>query len=214
MLNEEKIKKFEMENPEFLKNNLVTSFLKIPVNNEVFMATISNPTPENMEKLDILFKNFYFRIRFISHISTTLKFNSINYDKRARLVQNRFSLTLDAPINPFEGDGTFLDLTVDEQAESYFDDNNTNNQSLDEQITCPILHDAFHSLTDKQKEVINLSYVKGLSDTEIGLLLNKSQQAVSKIHKKALANMFNHIKSKENVVNNKDRGNAGGNRTV
>lgn len=56
--NEEKIRKFETENPELLKNDLVISFLETPINKEMYMKTILNPTPENMKELDILFKHF------------------------------------------------------------------------------------------------------------------------------------------------------------
>lgn len=193
--NEEKIRHFETENSEFLGNNLVVSFLNTPHHKEVYLETISNPTPENMNKLDNLFKNHYFNIRFISHISTTLKFNSINYDKRAKLIQARFLTTLDAPINPLEGEtATFLDLVADEKAEDFLEIGIAN-ESLDQQITCPLLSDAFNSLTIKQKEIINLAYVEGLNDTEIGLILNKTQQSVSKTHKKALENMLNYINS-------------------
>jgi len=209
--NEENIRKFEMENPDFLTNNLVISFLNIPTNKEMYMKTISDPTFENMKELDILFKHFYFKIRFISHISSTLKFNSINYDKRARLIQSRFSTTLDASINSSEGEETFLDLIADEQTENLVNEVIISDD-LDEHVTCPILHDALNSLTKKQKEIINLAYVEELSDTEIGRRLNKTQQAISKTHKKALENILTYIE------NSKNEGGKGGinddNRTV
>lgn len=193
---ERELRKFEKENPDLLSNNLVISFLKMPTNKVLYMETISNPTPENMKKLDVLFKKFYFNIRFISHISTTLKYNSINYDKKLRLVHSRFSSTLDASINRNEGEETFLDLLADEQAYNPFDE--IGDHDLVEHVTCPILVDAINSLTKKQKEIINLAYVERLSDTEIGLRLNKTQQAISKTHKKALGNMRTSIESHKN----------------
>ncbi|MEB2301544.1 sigma-70 family RNA polymerase sigma factor [Lysinibacillus xylanilyticus] len=194
--NEENIRKFELENQELLDNDLVVSFLKIPTNKEIYMKTISNPTPENMKELDILFKHFYFKIRFISHISITLKFNSINYDKRVRLLQSRFPTTLDASINSSEGEETFLDLMADEQAENLIGEAIISDD-LDEHVTCPIMYEALNSLTKKQKEIINLAYAEGLSDTDIGLILNKTQQAVSKTHKKALKNMLTYIENQK-----------------
>ncbi len=191
---EERIKKFEGENHQLINNELVISFLKIPTNKEKYMDTIINPTTENMKELDMLFKHFYFKIRFISHISSTLKFNSINFDKKLRLIQSRFSLTLDAKINANEGQETFLDLIADEQAEGHFSEVNLKD-NLDDYVISPILYDALNSLTKKQKEIISLAYAEGLSDTEIGRRLNKSQQAVSKTHKKALENMMMYIKN-------------------
>ncbi|MEX3625338.1 sigma-70 family RNA polymerase sigma factor [Viridibacillus arvi] len=192
--NAKKVEKFEVDNQELLNNDLVISFLKIPANKKIYMETISNPTPDNMKKLDISFKHFYFKIRFFSHISTTLKFNSINYDKRLRLIQSRFSSTLDASINSNEGEETFIDLLADEQASNHFEEF-AKNDDIDEHVTCPLLYDALNTLTKKQKEIINLAYGEGLSDTEIGLRLDKTQQAVSKTHKKALENMLSYIEN-------------------
>ncbi|MFJ7648991.1 sigma-70 family RNA polymerase sigma factor [Lysinibacillus sp. NPDC097279] len=205
---EERIKKFEGENQQLLNNELVISFLKIPTNKEKYMDTILNPTMENMKELDMLFKHFYFKIRFISHISSTLKFNSINFDKKLRLIQSRFSLTLDATINANEGQETFLDLVADEQAEGHFSEVNLKD-NLDDYVISPILYDALNSLTKKQKEIISLAYAEGLSDTEIGRRLNKTQQAVSKTHKKALENMMMYIKS-----HGEKRGISDDNRTI
>ncbi|MGE7842274.1 sigma factor-like helix-turn-helix DNA-binding protein [Lysinibacillus sp. NPDC093712] len=207
----ERIKKFEDENRQLLKNELVISFLKIPIHKEKYMETISNPNQENMEELDIFFKHFYFKIRFISHISATLKFNSINFDKRLRLIQSRFSLTLDDTINTSEGQETFLDLVADEQAEYHFSDIILNDD-LGEYVICPILYDALNLLTKKQKEIISLAYAEGLSDTEIGQRLNKTQQAVSKTHKKALENMLIYIERQKN--NGEKRGISDDNRTI
>ncbi|MFJ5767849.1 sigma-70 family RNA polymerase sigma factor [Lysinibacillus sp. NPDC093210] len=208
---EERIKKFEDENRQLLKNDLVISFFKIPTNKEKYMETISNPSPENRKELDKLFKHFYFKIRFISHISSTLKFNSINFDKKLRLLQSRFSLTLDATINSNEGQETFLDLVADEQAEDYFSDIILND-NLDEYVISPILYDALNSLTKKQKEIISLAYAEGLSDTEIGRRLNKTQQTVSKTHKKALEKMLIYIERQKN--NGEKRGISDDNRTI
>ncbi len=205
---EERIKKFEGENQQLINNELVISFLKIPTNKEKYMDTIINPTTENMKELDMLFKHFYFKIRFISHISSTLKFNSINFDKKLRLIQSRFSLTLDAKINANEGQETFLDLIADEQAEGHFSEVNLKD-NLDDYVISPILYDALNSLTKKQKEIISLAYAEGLSDTEIGRRLNKSQQAVSKTHKKALENMMMYIKN-----HGEKRGISDDNRTI
>jgi len=205
---EERIKKFEGENQQLINNELVISFLKIPTNKEKYMDTIINPTTENMKESDMLFKHFYFKIRFISHISSTLKFNSINFDKKLRLIQSRFSLTLDAKINANEGQETFLDLIADEQAEGHFSEVNLKD-NLDDYVISPILYDALNSLTKKQKEIISLAYAEGLSDTEIGRRLNKSQQAVSKTHKKALENMMMYIKN-----HGEKRGISDDNRTI
>ena len=141
-----------------------------------------------------MFKHFYFKIRFISHISTTLKFNSINYDKRLKVIQSRFTSTLNAPINTDGGEETFLDLLAAEESYLILDEIVLEDE-INEHVTCPLMNDALYSLTEKQKQIINLVYIKGFSDTEIGQLLNISQQAVSKTHKKALKNIREYIET-------------------
>lgn len=192
---EEKIREFEGENGELLRNNLIESFLKIPANKKAYWKAISDPTPENRDKLDSLFKEFYFKIRFISHISSTLKFNSINFDKRTREIQSRFNTILDNKISTEDGLESYADLLVDEQ-NSISLDSILINEDISEQVTLPLVHEALQTLTQKQKQIINLAYVKDLNDTEIGVLLNKSQQAISKIHRKALKKLLDYIESK------------------
>lgn len=64
------------------------------------------------------------------------------------------------------------------------------------------MSEAVIRLTDKQKEILYLAYVKRLTDTEIGIVLNKSQQAVSKTHKKALKNINNYLQKMKGKVKN------------
>lgn len=192
--NEQNIKKFEEENSELLKNNLVAAFLKNPSNKRVYWKALSNPTVENMNELDTLFKHFYFKIRFISHISTTLKFNSINFDKQVRLLQSRVHTTLDAQISSEESNQSFLDL-ISNETDSISLDLLLCKEDISQQISYPLLHEALQTLTPTQKQIINLAYVEGLNDTEIGNLLKKSQQAISKTHRKALKKLLEYIES-------------------
>lgn len=195
-LNEQKIKEFEKENTELLQNDIVSSFLKQPLNKQIYYKAISNPTKENMKELDNKFKHFYFNIRFISHISTTLHFNSVNFDKRQRKLQSRFQ----APRNivresDFESEeNNYLESIPDENAMISL---NTflSKDDITKQISSPALYQALNGLSPKQKQIINLAYVNGLSDTEISKLLGKSQQAVSKMHKNALGNLLKFLES-------------------
>lgn len=195
-LDEQKIKEFEEENTKLLQNDIVSSFLKQPLNKQIYYKAISNPTKENMKELDNKFKHFYFNIRFISHISTTLHFNSVNFDQRQRKLQSRFQ----APRNIVRESGfeseenNYLESIPDENAKISL---NTflSKEDITKQISSPTLYQALNGLSPKQKQIINLAYVNGLSDTEISKLLDKSQQAVSKMHKNALGNLLKFLES-------------------
>ncbi|WP_162985712.1 sigma-70 family RNA polymerase sigma factor [Virgibacillus halodenitrificans] len=187
----EKVKKFVEKNQAFLKHKVVQSFLNNEINNKLFLEVVCDPTPRKQRILDEEFKKFYFNIRFTAFISSTLYFNAINYDKRNRKNKNRYQLTLDKPIGEGE-EYSFKDLIEDPNTPIDLD-NFLKSSNIQEYIQDPLLFKAIEQLTKKQKEVIDLAYVKCLSDTEIGLLLDKSQQAISKLHKKALEKIFNFI---------------------
>lgn len=187
----DKVEKYKLENEEFLKNKVVQSFLQHKQNQILLINVICNPSKENEENLDKAFKKFYFNIRFISFISSALYFNAINFDKKYRKIQHRQTLTVDQPLNAEEG-GTFKDLICDESADIKLDEI-LKSESITSYLENPLLCRAVETLTDKQKVILDLAYVKGLNDTEIGNVLKKSQQAVSKTHKKALKNIYKFL---------------------
>ncbi|MEH7356846.1 sigma-70 family RNA polymerase sigma factor [Neobacillus drentensis] len=186
------LSEFELNNKEFLINPIIQNFLKNKQNYQLFLDSICDPTDENIEKLDRNFKIFYFDIRFISFISSSLYFNAVNFNKRQRKYSSRNLLTIDSTIQ-HEEETTFKDMIEDPESEITVDKLSISNDITDYLIH-PILYKAVQSLSVKQKEVLNLVYIKGLSDTEIAKYLNKSQQAVSKIHKIALRKIHNYIK--------------------
>ena len=166
------------------KNQLLASFLGHPDYFAAYRLAMENPTTENLERLDRFFKEFYFDIRFTSYISSTIYFNAINFDKRQRIQNSRHSVTLDATIP--EGDGrSFAEMLGD--AESFISlDALLMDASLPDQVASANLFAALQTLTPKQLQILELSYVNGLNDTEIGIALSKSQQTVSKTRKRAL----------------------------
>ncbi|WP_228027595.1 sigma factor-like helix-turn-helix DNA-binding protein [Bacillus fonticola] len=92
---------------------------------------------------------------------------------------------------------TFKDQLIDPQSEVFLD-HLLDGDQIEGYLEDPILLRAILTLTPKQKEVVNFAYLKGLSDTEIATVLNKTQQAVSKVHKKALEKMGAFLR--ENTV--------------
>lgn len=193
----QEIEIFKKQNKEFLENPIIKSFLKNEKNWKLFLEVICNPTDENKELLDKEFKKFYFGIRFTAFISTALYFNAVNFDKRYRKMLNRYTLTVDKPLKE-EEDISFKDMITDSEAEIQIEWI-IQSDDIKDYIADPVLYEAILTLSDKQREVINLAYVKGLSDTEISKVLNKSQQAISKTRKKALKNIYNFINEKGEI---------------
>lgn len=184
---------FKKENAQFLQNSIIQSFLAEDEHNQLFNEMVCNPSVENQKALDAAFKKFYFNIRFISHIATTLQANAVHYDKRNRLIQSRFPLTVDKPAGD-DNEDTFKDLIIDENSNIDVE-NISSSEHIEDYIEDPLLFDALKSLSVKQREIISLSFIEDLTDSEIAALLNKSQQAVSKTKKKALDNLYQYLKN-------------------
>lgn len=58
--------------------------------------------------------------------------------------------------------------------------------NIGDHLTNYSLYIGIQQLTENQRQLLSLAYIYGYNDSEIATLLNKSQQAVSKCHKKVL----------------------------
>lgn len=189
---------FLKENKDFMENNIVKSFLQQEKNMSLFCDCICNSDNKSNKELDNKFKEFYFNIRFTTFVATTLYFNAVNFDKRYRKISKRHPLTVDKPIGGEEFT-SFKDYIADDNATIKVE-NFLHSSQIEDYIEDPILNDAIKVVSEKQKEVINLAYVYGLNDTEISKILGKSQQAISKLHKKALETIIKYINKKGDNV--------------
>ena len=181
-----KVIEFEEKNEKLLSDKIFLSFKK--KNLYLYEKTLKNPTNKNKEELEKAFKQHYFNIRFTSYLSKTIHFTAINFDKKERDFQSKNKLLLDQ--NVFSDSSSLqnhLDFLTEDsrlvQPEAAYEDCLTDVTQI---LSNQKLQSAYLKLTDNQKRIINLSYIYGLQDIEISILLNKSQQAVSKSHKNAL----------------------------
>lgn len=178
-----------------LQNPIIKSFLEIPEHIVLLKEVRNQPTPELKKKLDDTFREFYFNIRFTTYLSQTIYFNAINYDKKINLVSERYRLILDRPLKE-DGELTFLDLLSSSESmdkKDIFIDSST----IGDHLTSYEIFNAIQSLTENQRQVLSLAYIYGLNDSEIASSLNKSQQAVSKSHSKALRKIREIIETEQ-----------------
>ncbi|PUB11934.1 sigma factor-like helix-turn-helix DNA-binding protein [Paenisporosarcina sp. OV554] len=167
-----------------LQNPVIKSFLDIQENMDLLVDVINNPTNVSKKKLDDTFREYYFKIRFTNYLSKAIYFNAINFDKKVNLFLDRNKSILDSQLK--EGDNlTLIDYLVSKEwqegQEVWIDSSN-----IADHLTSYSLYKAIHLLTENQRQLLNLAYIYDLNDSEIAIYLNKSQQAVSRSHKKAL----------------------------
>ncbi|MFX3673428.1 MAG: sigma-70 family RNA polymerase sigma factor [Paenisporosarcina sp.] len=178
-----------------LQNPVIKSFLAIPENNEFLKEVINSPTNNSKQKLDDAFREFYFKIRFTSYLSKSIHFNAINYDKKLKLLQDRHQFILDKPAQVEEGT-PLIDL-ISSKAWQEEQDVCSDSSSIEDHLTSYSLFKGIQLLTQNQRQLLSLAYVYGLTDSEIATYLCKSQQAVSKSHKKALRKLREIIENTE-----------------
>ncbi|MBA2174701.1 sigma-70 family RNA polymerase sigma factor [Halobacillus locisalis] len=170
--------------PDLKGNRAVESFIQKSEHRQLIERYLTNPDEHRQEQLDQAFKAHYFDMRFTSYLSTSLYFQSINYDKRARRFEDRNVLTLDQSIG--DGEGTTHKDQLVNQHERHHEEGG---QGLESYIQDVRLLEAYRILTIKQQQIMDLAYVHQWSDTEIAKKMGVSQQAVSKNHRKALEKM-------------------------
>ena len=177
-----------------LQDPIIKSFLEIPGNTELFNEAIQHPTKMVKQQLDDSFKEFFFQIRFTSYLSSAIHFNAINYDKKLKLFLERNQLTLDLPTKGYER--TSFSPGLSPQHRDY-QELSIDSSNIEDHLTSDFLFKAIQQLTTNQRQIVSLAYIFGLNDTEIASYLNKSQQAVSKSHKKALNKLRESIEKME-----------------
>ncbi|QST00689.1 sigma-70 family RNA polymerase sigma factor [Pontibacillus sp. ALD_SL1] len=173
--------KFYKEFPNLKGNRAVEAFLRKPEHQELLKEYVDSPNQTRKDHLDKAFKVYYFGLRFTSYLNKSLYFQSVNYDKRMRRFAEHNTLTLDQSVGDEDGI-TFKDQLVSEGEILYMEAPT----SLKDCIEDDLLLEAYFSLTDKQREVLDMAYLYELKDTEIAKRMDTSQQAVSKSRKKAL----------------------------
>lgn len=161
------------------ENKLIESFLEDTDNRELFENYQRKNSDAIKLVLDERFKSFYQRYRLLSYFIKVLHFESKHFDKKLRLHNKRYQL---ASAKTEEAELIF------EQHFNIKPDLEYHSPSLDfkEHLTNEDLFNSFNLLTEKQKNIITLSYLHLMTDTEIAKSLGVTQQAVYKIRKSAL----------------------------
>ncbi|WP_145413692.1 sigma-70 family RNA polymerase sigma factor [Paenibacillus xylanexedens] len=118
--------------------------------------------------------------RFITYMANLIYYNSINYDKKRRMKDSRFQLTLDT------------DEKIDSALLAVFDSESVPPNPKDH-IADHSLYQAYESLSAQQQQILSFAYVLGLNDKEIARILGVSQQNVSKHCLKTLNKLSNLI---------------------
>ena len=194
---------FLEENKSLLSNPIVRSFLQKKVNVHLLKKAIECPTKENKEKVDKAFKKDFFTIRFISYITSSMEYSTINFNKNVTTYQKRFPLIL---TEKEEGGERDMPLNDREAEMEWIVEKEDLRSGMEEYISDETIYSAILGLTLSQRTILTYAYLYKLSDTEIARILSTSQQYVSKTRKTALKRIltFTNKGRKEDGINRHD----------
>lgn len=178
-----------MEGTQF-KNPLLRAFLADQEHLDLYKQYCKSPNDCIKKIINDRFVSFYIRIRAISYFSKIIHFTARHFDIERRKYENRYVLSLDSTGGDFkeginESKFTLKEFLVDETATRHFQENLE--KEIGQHIQNPILYKAILSLNERQKQILYLSYITNISDTEISKQMNVTQQAISKSKNNALA---------------------------
>ncbi|WP_238651456.1 sigma factor-like helix-turn-helix DNA-binding protein [Paenibacillus piscarius] len=138
-----------------------------------------------LQLLNIAFKKYYFRIRFIHFISSTIHFATIGFMRKMNKVKERNLLYLDSDYSSNKNNKDELLFNNAPLFDHYF----FGEKFFKDNIEDDTLYLAWVNLSPKQKQVIVLSYMMSYQDTEIAEFLSISPQAVFNRKRNALVKM-------------------------
>ncbi|KUP09477.1 hypothetical protein Q75_00740 [Bacillus coahuilensis p1.1.43] len=169
-------------------NPIMVHFLESEKGRAAYALYRKCPTKSNEEILNRYFQLYYVKVKMIAYFAKSLSFEAMDYDKRRRQHENRYSLLLDAPIKD-ENMETYKEWIVAEEP-SYYE----HSLHLEEVLDRQDIWEAMKLLTKNQKRTLEYAYIKDMKDTEIASEFGISQQAVSKTRQSALKKLRRRLK--------------------
>lgn len=174
--------------PQHTSNPIIKSFLEQESNRILYLNLLLNPSRANKEALDNAFKLFYYEIRLTKYASTLIHNYTIDCIKRYRRHVERHLYILDKKMS--DDDSTLMDLLVAEESsipekalENYYD-------TFDQCIENEKLLKAINELTSKQRQILKLYYINGMSIKNIAVFFGETSQNISKTHKRILKKLY------------------------
>ncbi|MDQ0207453.1 sigma-70 family RNA polymerase sigma factor [Alkalicoccobacillus murimartini] len=176
---------------EALKHPVIKAFLEEEHHEEQLAKSISNPTEKNIEVVNESFRAFYMELRLVKYLSQLIHFYSIDVSKRYRRHFSRHSYVMDQPLS-YDNSLHLHDVleSTEPSTETLVTETS---KSLEDLIEHPLLYEQFLSLSDKQKQVLNLQFIQGLSHKVIAEKLGSTPQNISQIGSRALAKLRESI---------------------
>ncbi|WP_107936510.1 sigma-70 family RNA polymerase sigma factor (plasmid) [Ureibacillus chungkukjangi] len=163
-----------------VNNHNYIRFLKNEKNNFLYLKYLYEPNVRNAVELNEAYKKYERQLIVRSYLKKAINFEAKKFDQKIRNNEKQ-----NTPIDQTEEDGKkLIDMLIDAESERIYDE--LWNTKLEETFEDIKLYQAVINLTSKQRKILYLLYIRELSEKEIARHMSVTQQAVSKVHRKAI----------------------------
>ncbi|WP_057915870.1 RNA polymerase sigma factor [Peribacillus muralis] len=187
---------------KFEEDKLFQEFLNDGNNKADFFSLLNTPTTEKAQVLDLRFREFFRQKKILNYLYGMIRRFAVDYDKRVRRRNMNYLLILDKQVG--SGDdfnkNTLTDL-IPSNAKTPLEETLVNEEQFF--LENEELRRVFINLKQKQKDILKMYYVEGLTNKEIGQRLNKSPQNIQYWHKKSIQELYKSLTelAKDGAVN-------------
>lgn len=157
-----------------MKNKWIESFLKIPEMEQLYNEYLMEPTHVKKINIEEHFKRHVKKLKIISYFSKVLYYEAQRFDKKKRKNSDLNLLIIDKE-----------ELNMDKlfySDQHYNEQNDLNNHSkrVENLIEDKKLYKIISDLSNKNKELLYLLYVREMDESTISKQLGITKQAVNK----------------------------------
>lgn len=163
-----------------VKNRLLQTFLTDEKINKIYLSYLEQPSAYKKDIIENLFQIHVRKVQLLSYFSKILHFESQKYDKKIRHMNSVNQLILDKNVNG--GEGTVLDLIEGEQPFEQLEFST----DLELVFEDKLLYKIVSSLSPRQKDILHLLYVEGLTEIETAQRLGVTKQSINKTKNQTL----------------------------
>lgn len=166
-----------------VRNRLLYTFLTNEKINKLYLSYVEHPSQHKKDMIEKLFQIHVRKIQLLTYFAKILHFEAQKFDKKMRHLSQTNPLVLDRNVN--DGEGIILDF-IGESHTLYEYESPINSHDIEFIFEDKYLYQVISKLSTKQKEILYLLYINGLTEIEVAQRLNITKQAVNKTKNQTL----------------------------
>lgn len=165
-------------------DRVVQGFFQQDIHIDLLLKAL-NGDEDGQRELEEKFRKYFFRVRFVKFLVSTIKYCTIDQMRLIQKNDTRNQLIFDQPVSE-EGDGTLGEWLLGKKQPQEFEPIINDSSQFQASFANERLSRAFAALSRKQQLITTLCYALCYQDNEIARMIGVSPQAVCKTRNLAL----------------------------